>query len=83
MLVVPPLGLLAWIALSGSQRSAYLRSGWVRWGLGIGIGGAVPLLVVGLADPQSNPIGLGLLFLACGGLGTILLAVGVMIVARR
>ena len=41
-----PLGLLAWIALSGSCRSDYLRSNWVRTGLGIGAGSVVPLLVV-------------------------------------
>ena len=89
-LAAPPLGLLAWIALSGSGRSDYLRSNWVRIGLAIAIGSALPLLaVVGAArmglwpDPNPNPIGLGLLLVAGGGLGTILTAVGVALVSQR
>jgi hypothetical protein len=79
-----PLGLLAWIALSGSRRSDYLRSKWVRAGFATGVLSALPLLVVGGAaalglwpDPNPNPIGLGLLLVAGGGLATILIAVGI------
>ncbi len=89
-LVAPPLGLVAWIALSGSQRRVYLRSGWVRWGFGIAIGSALPLLAVGIAgalgltsDPNPNPIGLGLLFLAGAFIGTILVIIGIIAVANR
>ncbi len=89
-LVLPPLGVIAWIALSGSRRSDYLRSNWVRTGLGVGIGSALPLLIVGSAatlgvasDPNPNPIGLGLLALAGGILGTVLMAVGLVLASRR
>lgn len=89
-LAVPPLGLLAWIALSGSHRSDYLRSNWVRAGVGAGAGSALPLLTVGGAaalglwpDPDPNPIGLGLLAFAGGGLATILIAVGITRVSRH
>ncbi len=88
-LVVPPLGLLVWIALSGSGRSNYLRSNWVRTGVAIGVGSALPLLtVVGAArvglwpDSNPNPIGLGLLLFAGGGLATLLIAVGVVLVSK-
>ena len=89
-LLAPPLALVAWIGLSGSQRRVYLRSGWVRWGFGVFIGSALPLLAVILAaalgltsDPNPNPIGLGLLFLAGGLVGTILVAIGIIAVAAR
>jgi hypothetical protein len=89
-LLAPPLALVAWIGLSGSQRRLYLRSGWVRWGFGLAIGSALPLLVVAIAaalgltsDPNPNPIGLGLLFLAGGLIGTILVAIGIIVVASR
>jgi hypothetical protein len=89
-LAVPPLGVIAWIALSGSRRSDYLRSNWVRTGLGIGVGSAFPLLIVGSgatlglgSDPDPNPIGLGLLALAGGILGTVLMAVGIALASRR
>jgi hypothetical protein len=89
-LAVPPLGLLAWIALSGSHRSDYLGSAGVRTGLGIVVGGALPLLAVGGSamvglwpDPNPNPIGLGLLLFAGGGLGTILIAVGIALVSQH
>jgi hypothetical protein len=88
--VAPPLGVIAWIALSGSRRSDYLRSNWVRTGLGVGIGSALPLLIVGSAanlglgsDPNPNPVGLGLLALAGGILGTVLMAVGLVLADRR
>lgn len=89
-LAVPPLGLLAWIALSGSHGSDYLRSNWVRAGFAAGVVSALPLLVVGGAsrlglwpDPNPNPIGLGLLLFVGGGLATILIAVGIALVERR
>ena len=89
-LTIPPLGLVAWIALSGSQRRDYLRSNWVRTGLAIGIGSALPLLAVAGAaalglwpDPNPNPIGLGLLMFAGGVLATILIGVGIVLVSRR
>jgi hypothetical protein len=84
-LALPPLGPLAWIALSGSRRSDYLRSAWVRAGFYTGGVSALPLLVVGVAawlglwpDPNPNPIGLGLLLFAGGTLATILIAVGIV-----
>jgi hypothetical protein len=89
-LAMPPLGLLAWIALSGSRRSDYLRSTWVRWGLAVGVGSALPLLAVVVTaavglwpDPNPNPIGLGLLMFAGGVLATILLGVGILLVSRQ
>lgn len=89
-LLAPPLALVMWIALSGSQRRVYLSSGWVRWGFGVAIASALPLLAVGgaaalglTADPNPNPIGLGLLFLAGGLAGTILVAIGIIVVASR
>jgi hypothetical protein len=39
-LVAPPLGLVAWIVLSGSQRTVYLQSPWVRAGGAIFLAGA-------------------------------------------
>jgi hypothetical protein len=78
------------MVLSGSHRGEYWRSTWVRAGLGLVGGSAVPLLIVGVAaalgllsDPNPNPIGLGLLFLAGGIVGTVLAAVGVISVARH
>lgn len=89
-LLAPPLALVAWIGLSGSQRRVYLASGWVRWGFGLAIASALPLLAVGIAaalgltsDPNPNQIGLGLLFLAGGLIGTILVAIGIVVVASR
>lgn len=39
---------------------------------------AAPLLVVGLLDPQANPIGLGLLFMAAVAAAPFLLAFAVL-----
>ena len=82
-LTIPPLALLSWIALSGSERRDYLRSNWVRAGFAVGVASALPLLVVGGAaalglwpDPDPNPIGFGLLLFVGGGVATILVAVG-------
>jgi hypothetical protein len=84
-LVVPPLGLMLWIALSGSQRRQYLESNWVRTGFGLAVGSSLPLLAVVaaasaglLSDPNPNPIGLGLLFLAGAAVGTMIAAIGVL-----
>jgi hypothetical protein len=83
--VLPPLGLLLWIALSGSQRRVYLDSNWVRSGFGLAIGATLPLIAfiaaasLGLlSDPDPNPIGLGFLFLSGSAAGTIIAAVGVL-----
>ena len=88
--ILPPVGLLAWIGLSGSSRAEYFRSTWVRAGLGIVAVSVAPLLVVvtlaslGLwPDPDPNPIGLGLLLVAGGAFGTIVAAVGVLLVGRH
>jgi hypothetical protein len=89
-LAMPPVGLLAWIALSGSRRAEYLRSNWVRTGLAAGVVSAVPLLTVAGAaglglwpDPNPNPIGLGLVLAAGGSLATILIAIGILLVRDR
>lgn len=89
-LTVLPLAPLAWIVLSGSRRSDYLRSTWVRAGIGLGVASALPLLMVAGAaaaglwpDPNPNPIGLGLLLLFGGGLAAVLMSIGVVAVERR
>jgi hypothetical protein len=55
----------------------------IRIGLLILVASWVPLLVVGLLDPNSNPIGLGLL--AWGGslVGIVVAAVGLVLRAIR
>ena len=87
---LPPLGLIAWIGLSGSQRRDYLRSNWVRAGLSMVVASAAPLTLVAAAawlglwpDPNPNPIGLGLLLVAGGALGTILSGIGLVLVVRN
>ena len=72
-LVIPPLAIVAWILLSGSERSAYLKSGWVRAGGALAVAGALPLVAIIVAakiglwpDPNPNPVGPGLFFLAAG-----------------
>jgi hypothetical protein len=89
-LAVPPLGLLAWIGLSGSRRRDYLHSKWVYWGFLLVVLSAAPLIFVAAAaslglwpDPNPNPIGLGLLLVAGSGLGTVLAALGVLSVSRN
>ena len=84
-LAAPPLGLVAWILLSGSQRGIYLQSPWVRAGATIFLAGALPLFGVIVAafiglwpDPNPNPVGLGFLFLAAGVLGCLLALIGVI-----
>jgi hypothetical protein len=87
--MIPPLGLMTWIALSGSERHHYLRSGWVRGGFGVAAASALPLLALLVAtelglgsDPNPNPIGLGLLMLVGAGLGTMIAAAGVVLAGR-
>ena len=89
-LIAPPLGLVAWIALSGPDRREYMQSAWIRAGAAICAVSAVPLLIViaaaslGLTtDPNPNPIGLGLLFLTGGVTATAVVAVGVIRVDQR
>ena len=89
-LTVPPFAPLAWIALSGPERSMYLRSNLVRAGFAVVAMSVLPLLFVLVADtlglwpdPDPNPIGVGLLFFAGGILGAILVTIGIMSVNRR
>jgi len=82
--LAPPLAPMVWIVASGDERATYLRSTWVRAGLACMALGALPLLVfavfgrqLGLtSDPNPNPIGLGLLFLAGAVAGAILTGIG-------
>jgi hypothetical protein len=84
LVTAPPLAPFAWIAASGDERPAYLRSSWVRAGIGVLALSALPLLVVGTvgyrlgltSDPEPNPVGLGLLFVAGAVVGAILAAIG-------
>jgi hypothetical protein len=47
--------------------------------VGILVAGVLPLLVVGFLDPDSNPIGLGLLFVASQFIAGAVLAVGLFL----
>lgn len=90
LLLAPPLAPFAWIAASGDERRVYLRSAWVRAGIGVLVLSTLPLLIVGVlgyrlgltSDPNPNPIGLGLLFVAGAMLGAILAAIGAFTTAR-
>jgi hypothetical protein len=89
-ITAPPLALAAWILLSGSRRRVYFRSKWIRAGAVIVAAGALPLLTVivlakvGLwPDPNPNPIGPGLLFVAAVVLASILTLVGILRVPSR
>ena len=84
---LPPLGLLAWIGLSGSRRRDYWSSKWVRAGFAVVAASAAPLMVVVAAasvglwpDPNPNPVGLGFLLVVGAALGTTLSGVGVVLV---
>jgi hypothetical protein len=88
-LVMPPLGVLAWIGLSGSQRRDYLQSNWVRAGISIVVVSAAPLIFIVAAawlglwpDPNPNPVGPGLLLVVGGAIGTILTGLGILLVGR-
>ena len=81
--LVPTLGLLAWIFGSGAQRPIYLRSWWVRAGLTLLLVGSAPLVAIIVAakvglwpDPNPNPIGPGMLFFVSGVAATGCLAIG-------
>lgn len=83
--VAPPLAPVAWILLSGGLRSVYFRSPWVRAGAAIFAACTLPLLgVILLAairlwpDPNPNPVGLGLLFVAGAVVSCVLLIVGIV-----
>lgn len=83
--VAPPLAPVAWILFSGSKRAAYCRSPWIRAGAAIFAAGTLPLLTVILLaavrlwpDPDPNPVGLGLLFVAGAVLACVLLIIGII-----
>jgi hypothetical protein len=89
LLILPPLAPLTWILLSGAHRGRFLASWLVRVGLAVFLLCPLPLLGViaaasmGLTDdPNPNPIGFGLLFVAGGVLATILLTAGTFLVER-
>jgi hypothetical protein len=89
-LVMPPLGILAWIGLSGSQRRDYLQSNWVRAGISIVVVSAAPLIFIIAAawlglwpDPNPNPVGPGLLLFVGGAIGTMLTGLGILLVGRE
>ncbi len=90
-LMLPPLGVLAWIGLSGgSQRRDYLQSRWVRAGISIVVVSAAPLIFIIAAtwlglwpDPNPNPVGFGLLLVAGGAVGTMLTGLGILLVGRN
>ena len=69
---------------------AYLQSGWVKFGLGLLLVGAGPLLFIIVAaavglwpDPNPNPIGPGLLFFFTFWPAVICIVIGVVRVRRR
>jgi len=69
---------------------AYLQSGWVKVGLALLFGGAGPLLFIIVAaaiglwpDPNSNPIGPGLLFFFTFWPAVICIIIGVVRVRIR
>ena len=68
----------------------YLRSTWVKVGLGLLIVGAAPLLLIIVAaavglwpDPNPNPIGPGLLFFVTFWPAVICIFIGVVRVRTR
>jgi len=89
LFLAPPLAPIVWIAASGDERPTYLRSAWVRAGLACMGLAALPLLLFGVfghqlgltSDPNPNPIGLGLLFLAGAVVGAILVGIGAFLTA--
>ena len=83
--VAPPLAPVTWIVLSGGKRAAYWRSPWIRSGAATFAAGTLPLLTVILLaavrlwpDPNPNPVGLGLLFVAGAVLAWVLRIVGII-----
>ncbi len=88
--VAPPLAPAAWILLSGSKRSVYFQSPWIRGGAAVFAAGTLPLLTVILLaavhlwpDPNPNPVGLGLLFIVAAVLACVLLIIGIIRVEIR
>lgn len=86
----PPLGLLGWILLSGSDRKIYLRSSWVQGGIALIGLGVLPLLTISLlswlgllSDPNPNPIGFGLLFVMLTAIGCFAILIGIVLHSRR
>jgi hypothetical protein len=85
-LLSPPLLPFWWALFSGDARGAYLRSGWMRASLIVFALASLPLLVVSIAaslgltrDPNPNPIGLGLFFVAGLFLCVILASIGCVV----
>ncbi|MFN8756344.1 MAG: hypothetical protein ACK5YB_12495 [Burkholderiales bacterium] len=80
-----PLAPFAWATLAGAARGHYWRSWLLRTGASCVALSALPLLLVGLAatlgltrDPNPNPVGLGLLFVAGAIVGAVLALIGVV-----
>lgn len=80
-----PLAPFMWATLAGAARGHYWRSWFLRAGAICVLASALPLLLVGLAaslgltrDPNPNPIGFGLLFVAGAAVGALLASVGVV-----
>ena len=80
-----PLALIVWFWLSGSQRTRYWLSNWVRSGIAVMVVGALPLLLTILAanvhllaDPNPNPVGFGVLFFFSVILGSIVVLAGIV-----
>lgn len=90
LVIVPPLAPVVWVALSGPDRPEYLRSWWIRGGIAVLLICAAPLLAVVIAsalgllsDPNPNPIGFGLLFVAGAAVETVLVSIGAITVWTR
>ena len=89
LLLFPPLAPLAWGVLSGELRPVYLRS-WLLWGgVAVAIASIIPLrsLLVGdptawITNPQSFPMGPGLLLLAGCAVSTLLMTASAVLVWR-
>lgn len=81
----PPLALVSWIMLSGGKRALYFSSSWIRAGAVTFAIGALPLLLISVLaavrlwpDPNPNPIGLGLFFLAATVMACLFTLVGII-----
>ena len=86
LLLMPPLGPIVWILMSGNDRPAYLRSRLVLAGLTLLVLSALPLLYVIVSTPSGlpqqarpNPVGLGLIFVAGIAVGTVMTTAGAML----
>ena len=72
------------------MREVYFRSRWIRAGAATLVAGMLPLLTVivlakvGLwPDPNPNPVGPGLLFVAAAALACVLTLIGIIRVAIK